>query len=434
MGFFRARLISNSNRQATRVKQEPNPGPRAGAGWSREATRTPAFSPRSPRGCPAASGSASSCWGDCSRLSKGRRTSSRQPKHPLPSDVIDPVLPAGSENAYYREHGTHRVESNRAKKQKRQGDSPMSNPQSKSLSLRLAVLALLAASAGAVYSQTVAPTNSLPDPYVGTQFGKLPDGRTWGSTAGIGDRSRRQEHLGRGALRRLRAAIGHEARRPVRLRRLEPRADPQIRRERQTGEELRRRNVRVAARPLGRPRRQRVGDGRRRQGRQGPPGLQVQPRRQGADDARQGRRRRQRPDEFNAPSAVLVAPNGDIFVADGHGGNTNARIVKFDKTGKFIKTWGKKGTGARRVRRPARAGDGFARTAVRRRPRQQPHPDLRPGRQFPRAVDAVQPAERRLHRQERRDLRGRFGSPDRSPRTTATGSAACASAAPRTAR
>jgi sugar lactone lactonase YvrE len=51
------------------------------------------------------------------------------------------------------------------------------------------------------------------------------------------------------------------------------------------------------------------------------------------------------PDEFNAPSAVLVARNGDIFVADGHGGNTNARIVKFDKTGKFIKSWGQKGTG-----------------------------------------------------------------------------------------
>ncbi len=51
------------------------------------------------------------------------------------------------------------------------------------------------------------------------------------------------------------------------------------------------------------------------------------------------------PDEFNAPSAVYVAPNGDIFVADGHGGNTNARIVKFDKNGKFIKTWGQKGTG-----------------------------------------------------------------------------------------
>ena len=49
-------------------------------------------------------------------------------------------------------------------------------------------------------------------------------------------------------------------------------------------------------------------------------------------------------DEFNAPSAVVTAPNGDIFVADGHGGNTNARIVKFAKDGSFIKTWGKKGS------------------------------------------------------------------------------------------
>ncbi len=48
--------------------------------------------------------------------------------------------------------------------------------------------------------------------------------------------------------------------------------------------------------------------------------------------------------QFNAPSAVLVAPNGDIFVADGHGGNTNARIVKFAPDGRFIKTWGHKGS------------------------------------------------------------------------------------------
>ena len=51
------------------------------------------------------------------------------------------------------------------------------------------------------------------------------------------------------------------------------------------------------------------------------------------------------PDTFNAPSDVLIVPNGDIFVADGHGGDTNARIVKFSKDGKFIKAWGKKGTG-----------------------------------------------------------------------------------------
>jgi streptogramin lyase len=50
-------------------------------------------------------------------------------------------------------------------------------------------------------------------------------------------------------------------------------------------------------------------------------------------------------DTFNRPSGVVVAPNGDIFVADGHGGDSNARIVKFSKDGKFIKSWGKKGSG-----------------------------------------------------------------------------------------
>jgi sugar lactone lactonase YvrE len=51
------------------------------------------------------------------------------------------------------------------------------------------------------------------------------------------------------------------------------------------------------------------------------------------------------PDTFNQPSAVLVAPNGDIFIGDGHGGNSNARVLKFSKDGKFIKAWGKKGVG-----------------------------------------------------------------------------------------
>jgi len=51
------------------------------------------------------------------------------------------------------------------------------------------------------------------------------------------------------------------------------------------------------------------------------------------------------PDTFNQPSDVVVAPNGDIFVADGHGAASNARIVKFSKDGTFIKAWGKKGSG-----------------------------------------------------------------------------------------
>jgi sugar lactone lactonase YvrE len=50
------------------------------------------------------------------------------------------------------------------------------------------------------------------------------------------------------------------------------------------------------------------------------------------------------PDTFNRPSGVAIASNGDIFVGDGHGGDSNARIVKFSKDGKFIKTWGKRGS------------------------------------------------------------------------------------------
>jgi len=50
------------------------------------------------------------------------------------------------------------------------------------------------------------------------------------------------------------------------------------------------------------------------------------------------------PDTFNRPSDVLVTGNA-IFVADGHGGDSNARIVKFDRNGKYIKEWGRKGSG-----------------------------------------------------------------------------------------
>ena len=55
----------------------------------------------------------------------------------------------------------------------------------------------------------------------------------------------------------------------------------------------------------------------------------------------------QGPDTFGAPSSVSIAANGDIFVADGHDGCEcpNARIMKFSKDGKFIKAWGKRGSG-----------------------------------------------------------------------------------------
>ena len=53
----------------------------------------------------------------------------------------------------------------------------------------------------------------------------------------------------------------------------------------------------------------------------------------------------QTPDTFDAPSDVLIAKNGDIFVADGHGMGTGTRVVKFDKSGKYLMEWGGKGNG-----------------------------------------------------------------------------------------
>ena len=44
------------------------------------------------------------------------------------------------------------------------------------------------------------------------------------------------------------------------------------------------------------------------------------------------------PNSFNAPSDVVVADNGDIFVADGHADDTNNRIVKFSSDGTFVKS------------------------------------------------------------------------------------------------
>lgn len=48
--------------------------------------------------------------------------------------------------------------------------------------------------------------------------------------------------------------------------------------------------------------------------------------------------------QFNGPTDVAVASNGDIFVADGHEADSNNRVLKFSRDGKFLKSWG--GTGS----------------------------------------------------------------------------------------
>ena len=62
---------------------------------------------------------------------------------------------------------------------------------------------------------------------------------------------------------------------------------------------------------------------------------------------------------LNTPCDVVTAPNGDIFVGDGHGGqnpdappDTVARIVKFDQNGRFLKSWGTLGSGPGEFKTP----------------------------------------------------------------------------------
>ena len=57
-------------------------------------------------------------------------------------------------------------------------------------------------------------------------------------------------------------------------------------------------------------------------------------------------------DLFDQPTDVLVAPNGDIFVTDSHRNGKNNRVVRFSKDGKYLKEWGKKGSGAGEISEP----------------------------------------------------------------------------------
>jgi streptogramin lyase len=50
---------------------------------------------------------------------------------------------------------------------------------------------------------------------------------------------------------------------------------------------------------------------------------------------------------FNEPNDIVIGANGDLFITQGHtpgAGKGDPRVLKFDKNGKFIKSWGGKGT------------------------------------------------------------------------------------------
>ena len=132
------------------------------------------------------------------------------------------------------------------------------------------------------------------------------------------------------------------------------RHDLQVRLQGQRRQKLWRPDVHLAARPARRPRGQCVGD--RRRLRKAPSRLAAKAGVKAGHVVRKfspdGKLlmtlgepgvRRQRRVSFQSPAGVVTAPNGDIFVADGHGSNN--RIVKYSKDGKFIKSWGKTGYG-----------------------------------------------------------------------------------------
>lgn len=56
--------------------------------------------------------------------------------------------------------------------------------------------------------------------------------------------------------------------------------------------------------------------------------------------------------QFLRPSDMIVAPNGDIFVVDGHHADGNSRVVKFDSEGSYLMEWGETGTGNGQFRDP----------------------------------------------------------------------------------
>jgi sugar lactone lactonase YvrE len=207
-------------------------------------------------------------------------------------------------------------------------------PNSGRTMLRIAIFAVATISAGVAYSQAVAPTNSLPDPYRSIEnWAKMPAGRTWGGTAGVWvDPDSTSiwvaERCG------ANSCVGSNL--------------PPVLKFDGTGKLVASFGAGMFVFPHGifvdRDGNVWVTDARGENGKghqvfKFSPQGKVLPTLGKPGVAGDG------PDTFNAPSSVLVAPNGDIFVGDGHGGNTNNRIVKFTKDGKFIKTWGKKGTG-----------------------------------------------------------------------------------------
>ena len=214
-----------------------------------------------------------------------------------------------------------------------------------SLALLVAALGACAApeaapeSAAEYGDPTMAPTNDLPNPYTPRQVMPLPDGRTWGSTAGV-DAAKGRDDIW--AIDRCgsNTCVGSNV-------------DPLLHYDAdgnligQMGADLfafphgihvdQQGNVWVTdpLPPDGRGAGGSVGQQVTKLGPDGTILLQLGTRMVTGTG----------PNEFSSPSDVVVGRNGDIFVADGHGEGTAERIMKFDREGNFLMQWGRPGNG-----------------------------------------------------------------------------------------
>jgi hypothetical protein len=198
----------------------------------------------------------------------------------------------------------------------------------------LAAAALLSSSAVRLRAQAeVQPVNSLPNPYQTiSNWAKLPEGRAWGSTAGVS--VDRQGHIWVAERCGANTCAGSDF-------------DPILEFD-SSGKLLKSFGARMFVFPHGitadKDGNVWVTDGQGGGGK-GQQVFKFSPEGKVLMALGKPGFAGNAPDTFNQPSAVAIATNGDIFVADGHGGDSNARIVKFSKDGKFIMTWGKKGSG-----------------------------------------------------------------------------------------
>lgn len=203
------------------------------------------------------------------------------------------------------------------------------------------VAALTACAAGgAEFSNPdMQPINDLANPYSGRQVMPLPDGRSWGSTAGV-DAAKGRDDIW--AIDRCgsNTCVGSDA-------------DPLLHYD-ADGNLIGRMGANLFAFPHGIHVDQEGNvwvtdplppDGRGAGGSVGQQVTKLSP--DGRIMLQLGTRMvtGTGPNQFSSPSDVVVVENGDIFVVDGHGEGTAERVMKFDPDGNFIAQWGRPGNG-----------------------------------------------------------------------------------------